>query len=594
MTEAVGREVAGAGAEPPDPARLAALFASGSTEAMLEAESLTWDMIDIAPDFAMDDPEGAAFTQWWWLDQIKEARGEDEAEEVRKAWDGEVARKRVAREAKQRSGDFKDKLDVALAKAAPATPEPAQSGSLLDVPFGRDVPSVPAPLPAVTEAWPEAPLPPDGATELERLTYPRGLLGHAVQYIVDADRVPDRWMALAGALVAGHKALDRKILGPGDISVVLFLLLLAESGAGKQHIMNCIRILLRAMGAEEAICGTGIASVQSIDEILEGPPGKSDKGLPSALVTIDEYGSFLTRIFSKGSTGNVSQIPAKLQTLWGWHPQAEYLGDIKVGKAFGADRVPVYGPAFSIFGITTERGFFGALKEKQVSGGFVNRHLLINAGRGEPVARRPKYSFLQCPEWLLKALKEVSGKPAPIDNRPLRDGAWVVKDFRRIGWGAGAEDSCFAFENENRALPLVEDREIWIRAHEIALRAATVLAVFRGKGVVDVDDLEWGIGIARHSTTQLGLGVSKHMLDEMEQANLVELIREKFEKAGPNPVTLGQIHKLCERKTNDHRKIGYALDHLQTCGDIIRIEQSDGPGRPTDKWFWHATVKRKK
>ena len=54
------------------------------------------------------------------------------------------------------------------------------------------------------------------------------------------------------------------------------------------------------------------------------------------LVTIDEYGSFLTRIASKGQTGNVSEIPGKLQTLWGWSPEAEYIGDIKVGK--GGDR----------------------------------------------------------------------------------------------------------------------------------------------------------------------------------------------------------------------------------------------------------------
>ena len=33
--------------------------------------------------------------------------------------------------------------------------------------------------------WPEAPLPPPDATALERLTYPRGLLGHVVQYMYD-------------------------------------------------------------------------------------------------------------------------------------------------------------------------------------------------------------------------------------------------------------------------------------------------------------------------------------------------------------------------------------------------------------------------
>ena len=233
------------------------------------------------------------------------------------------------------------------------------------------------------------------------------------------------------------------------------------------------------MSEEDAIVGTGIASVQSVDEILEGKGNKD--GRPSALVTIDEYGSFLTRISSKGQTGNVAEIPAKLQTLWGWSPEEQYLGDIKIGKGSGEDRVKVHGPAFSIFGTSTERAFFTALKKKQVSSGFVNRHLLLNAGRdgrGAAVPVDPKYHWQQCPEWLLKALKEVAGKPARIDNRPLASEIGgkrvLLKDhFRRIGWGPGTKKLCVDFEIETRALPTVDERELWIRAHDIALRAAT-------------------------------------------------------------------------------------------------------------------------
>ena len=118
------------------------------------------------------------------------------------------------------------------------------------------------------------------------------------------------------------------------------------------------------MGVEDALVGTGIASVQSIDQILEGTGKEGEGSRPSALVTIDEYGSFLTRIH--GQSGNVSEIPAKLQTLWGWPPEEQYIGDIKVGKP-ADDRVTVHGPAFSIFGASTEQSFFTALKQKNVS-----------------------------------------------------------------------------------------------------------------------------------------------------------------------------------------------------------------------------------
>ena len=77
---------------------------------------------------------------------------------------------------------------------------------------------------------------------------------------------------------------------------------------------------------------------------------------------------------------------------------------------------------------------------------------------------------------------------------PLLLGDRVLKDhFRQIGWGAGARELSVAFEVENRSRPTAEERELWIRAHEIALRAATVLAVFRGQAVVEVEDVQWGI-----------------------------------------------------------------------------------------------------
>ncbi|MGA8698022.1 MAG: hypothetical protein WB689_30155, partial [Xanthobacteraceae bacterium] len=115
--------------------------------------------------------------------------------------------------------------------------------------------------------WPDAPEPPIGA---DRLTYPRGLLGHVVEYIYSTAQLPDRFMALAGALSACGKCLDRKVLGPTGNSTILYILLIAETGSGKQHIINCIRMILRAASMEETIVASGIASVQAIEEILEG------------------------------------------------------------------------------------------------------------------------------------------------------------------------------------------------------------------------------------------------------------------------------------------------------------------------------------
>src|SRR5262249_32877905 len=150
--------------------------------------------------------------------------------------------------------------------------------------FGK---AQPQPSPAIRQTWPDAPTPPADATAIERLTYPRGLLGHVVQYIYSTAQLPDRFMALAGALSACGKCLDRKVLGPTGNSTILYILLIAETGAGKNHILNCIRIILKAAGMEDAVVASGIASMQSIEEVLEGR-GEKIPGQPSPLVLIDE------------------------------------------------------------------------------------------------------------------------------------------------------------------------------------------------------------------------------------------------------------------------------------------------------------------
>jgi hypothetical protein len=164
--------------------------------------------------------------------------------------------------------------------------------------------------------------------------------------------------------------------------------------------------------------------MQSIEETLEGLGDKD--GNPSVLIEIDEYGSFLTRISSKGQTGNVSEIPATLCSLWGHSPNAEWKGTIKMRKKM----ITVYGPAFAIFGASIEEIFFKALKNRQISSGFVSRHLVINAGRGAARRVKPKYSWTKCPTWLTEALQEVAGEPAPKDNRTRIMGQWIAWDFR--------------------------------------------------------------------------------------------------------------------------------------------------------------------
>src|SRR5262249_53190114 len=172
-------------------------------------------------------------------------------------------------------------------------------------------------------------------------------------------------------------------------------------------------------------------------------------------------------------------------------------------KKVGKEMKQVYGVAFSMLGFSTERAFFGALKKKEVASGFINRMLLWNVGRGWIGEQQdPKYHWMQCPKWLAEALKGVASRwPEPPAVIP------PLAKPEQIGWGVGAKERWKEFDVSIRQLPSGEERELWIRAPEIAIRLATIVAVYRGLPVVEIADLEWGIEIAKASTRQLKRGL---------------------------------------------------------------------------------------
>jgi hypothetical protein len=270
-----------------------------------------------------------------------------------------------------------------------------------------------------------------------------------------------------------------------------------------------------------------------------------------------------------------------LSILWGLSPQGEHKTTIKVGKTMVK---PVYGPAFAMFCSAVERSLFLALKKGNLTEGYTNRHSMFRAtnnGRGGK-RTKPKYHWTQCPVWLRNALREVAGVPAPVDNRERDVGAGFK--FRQIGWGAGAEELYDEFEDEIREMPSGDARTRAIRAPEIALRWATVVAVYRGSEVVEVEDLQWAIAVVRHSTSIMQHGHDKVVLEAMQLAELTDFLRELYAKHGT--LTYGKIRKECERKVEDYRMIDQANGQLLATKEIVAKGYS-GAGRPTEgRWTW--------
>jgi len=162
----------------------------------------------------------------------------------------------------------------------------------------------------------------------------------------------------------------------------------------------------------------------------------------------------------------------------------------------------------------------------------------------------------------------------------------ILRDFVRLAWGEGAEDIYLAFEKGIRQMD-EEDREIWIRASEIAVRNATKVAFFRGSRTVDVQDMNWAMNVATESTKQLQLGYREYSKDDLDQADIVRRLRDRFKREGR--LTAGQVSRLCERYVKDYRKIDAAIEHLKRTSEIAEEqpeEKKDLRGRPSTAWIY--------
>ena len=333
-------------------------------------------------------------------------------------------------------------------------------------------------------------------------------------------------MALWGASCALSKALDRKVIGPTGSTTLLYLILLAATSAGKQHSHDCIRILLRAIGIENLIQAGGLASVQATEDII--------KRTPNCLVLIDEFGRWLRMILAQ--TGNVRELPGTLCKFWGIRPAGSWTITRRAREE--VTNTTIDWPALGLGGCSTGEQFWDACSDDEITGGFLNRCVIFNAGTGADKRAKPKYPWDELPTWLAQALKEQAGTPASKEASVITKTQGLLGP-RRLRWGDGVEDMWGEEVDAIRDLPEGRKRDIFARSPEIAVRLATIVAWWRGSLVVEVADWKWGWALAEASCSLVLKGANENMKVKRE---FDKICRHILALLAPGPMKIGEIH----------------------------------------------------
>ncbi len=401
--------------------------------------------------------------------------------------------------------------EVEEAKAKVATtnaPEPVAAPVTRPEPGRRD--------------WGEVVIP-DDASESDALTYVPGLVGDITDWIYSTARRPNRMMAFAAALaVMGTLEAYWGVVGPENNSTHLYIMNVADSGFGKDHPLSLAEDLMRAVG-EAALLGP--QTFASAPGFLMDLAKK-----PVQLLLMDEIGDQWKLIGGQGQNLFVSAIFGELKKAY------NSFKIVRTAATTNRESIEIDCPAVTIVGASTPQKYWVGLSPAEFEDGFVNRILLLpTSGKRPPEKAGIPLEALAVPEGLKAKLQTM--KPNILDQvvqggdkKPPR---WIKTD--RVGWGEGALDSYVTYSGEIDAL---EDSgrpgEFGLakRGAENAVRIATIIARARGSRVVEVEDIDCGIAIAKLSIeTSLG-GKEKFVKSFLNFDAMCETLEQAYKSRG--------------------------------------------------------------
>ncbi|MCC7253828.1 bifunctional DNA primase/polymerase [Hyphomicrobium sp.] len=418
----------------------------------------------------------------------------------------------------------------------------------------------------VLDAQPEpSPTPPAGELP-DYLTHPPGLVGAITDWIAGTALYPQRGLALGAALTIVGTAAGRHIAGPNKCGTHLYVVGLAPSGAGKNHPLSQIAVLLAAAGMQEHIGPSQFISMPAVINFLCRSP--------LSVCAMDEFGSFLKRINNRRASGFEGAISGLLRTAW--------------GASFGAMSTPewaqrasetIFSPALSIYGVSTSREFYDALEGADVTNGVLNRFLVIETKR-RPQETQPT-APADPPAAIVAALKAIYASAGPLGmlcqsrQAPAYRTLSISPDAEQIRRGFVAE-----MHSKGDADPSLEP--FLARTAENALRLASIVTIGQDRREIDAAAMAWGREFAAWSADRLAEGAGLYIADSESQA-AAQAVRRAIQERGGRLKRRDLLQAIKHRYKT--RELNDVINSLAEAEDI-RIEKTVPPGGGTPTvWY---------
>jgi len=308
-------------------------------------------------------------------------------------------------------------------------------------------------------------------------------------------------LAAFGAAVAMQAYLaGRKVRDVSGLRTNLYVLMLADSGSGKDHPRKTNYTVAHDAGLSDGII-RDVASSQGLEDFLLAQPNalwQADEmdGLIRAMsggteMRYEEIRCFLLSMFSESQ--NTHQVRKKAVSSWARENGCEKGGDI-------------VNPCLTIHGSAIPEHFYSAVNEMLMTTGVIPRMLILEGAH----------------------IRRIGQEPALIDHPPQRlvDTAVWWKEFNPGGGNmntqAGSDPCPATVQQTEGAAKLLEStrrdfdrswnesssaasKAVWARAAEITRKLALIFACSKNyeAPVVDVDDATRAEAIIRHQIKRM-------------------------------------------------------------------------------------------
>lgn len=376
---------------------------------------------------------------------------------------------------------------------------------------------------------------PAGSDGPDTIPWPPGFAGEVARFMHRTSYCPIAEVSITAALGLLAGVCGRAYRTPSGKDLALYMILVAKSGVGKDHLHEAIPMMLKLADRPMAL-----SFCRAQDFVSGEALHKEVLLLPGFLYLQGEFGRKLKRMSNPQDTPMQSFRTTMLNAFG-----KQYME----GKRYSRAEDSILGvewPALSFLGETTPGTFLECLTEEMMADGFLSRFLVISYGGPRPMPNRDRDHALQADA--LQYWCDLVDHALKYQLAIFTHQAMVVRQDQT----AAAILDTFEIDciNSVNATEQETERQVWSRAHLKAVKVASLLAVADHylNPTISVQHAQWAISLvrrdvevfqSRHRSGDVGLG------DDARVKKLASILQE-YLRARTVPVSYKVPPKLHE------------------------------------------------